>query len=198
MKMEWSYCNIRDLSQNDYDSIYQSLTPSRKEHIDRFLREDDRKRSLAGELITKKLLSGKFGITNALIERLPNGRPVLNGANLFASISHCDDIVVCAVSEKEIGIDTERIKPIKLSLIKRFCVTEEKEYILRNVPYSETLSYCEDKEILNRFYEIWTAKEAYFKMLGTGIKDLKSVNVLNLKRTKFNINDYLIQIVFKE
>lgn len=196
--MEWSYCDIRDLSQKEYDSIYQSLTPSRKEHIDRFLREDDRKRSLAGEYIIQKLLSDKFGITDASIERLPNGRPILNGANLFISISHCDDIVVCAVSEKETGIDTERIKPIKLSLIKRFCVTEEKEYILKNSPYSKTLPYCDDKETLDRFYEIWTAKEAYFKMLGTGIKDLKSVNVLNLKRTKFYINDYLMQIVSKE
>ena len=56
IKMEWSYCDIRDLSQKEYDSIYQSLTPSRKEHIDRFLREDDRKRSLAGEYIIQKLL----------------------------------------------------------------------------------------------------------------------------------------------
>ena len=196
--MEWLYCNIGDFSQYEYNSIYRSLTHSRKEHIDRFGREADRKRSLAGELLIKRLLQVKFGITSPLIERLPNGRPILSGEKLFISIAHCEDNVVCAVSEKPIGIDIERIKPIKLSLTKRFCVSEELDYIVGNTPYSETLPYCEDKEILNRFYEIWTAKEAYFKMLGTGITDLKSVNVLKLKRSVYSVSDYLVQIICEE
>jgi len=54
---------------------------------------------------------------------------------------------------------------------------------------------CRDPEILHRFFQIWTAKEAYFKKCGTGITNLKSVNILPMERQCFQIEDYFIQIL---
>ena len=48
--------------------------------------------------------------------------------------------------------------------------------------------------VIRRFFEIWTGKEAWFKMQGTGITDLKSVNVLQLNRQLHSMEDYMIQI----
>ena len=193
--MEWLYCKVSDYTREEYESTYKKLSPSRKERIDRFAKEKDRVCSLAGELLLKKLLLEKYNLTDAVIEAESSGKPVLKNSDLYISISHSDDRVVCVADNSSVGIDIERIKPIKAGLISRVCVEEELRYVLGEKDYFKGNSLCEDSEILNRFFEIWTAKEAYFKKCGTGITDFKSVNILPLKRKIFHIDDYLIQIV---
>ena len=39
-----------------------------------------------------------------------NGKPCLKKGSPFFSISHCDNIVVCIISERNVGIDIEDIK----------------------------------------------------------------------------------------
>ena len=48
---------------------------------------------------------------------------------------------------------------------------------------------------MQRFFEIWTAKEAYFKKCGTGITNLKSVNSLTLSRQMHILGDYILHII---
>ena len=82
-----------------------------------------------------------------------------------------------------LGIDIERIKPVKKGMAERVCTPEE-------------LQYVQGDE--NRFFEIWTAKEAWFKMKGTGITDFQAVNTLSLSRKMFRQGNYLIHIVYEE
>lgn len=190
--MKWLIASVSDFQKSEYDYIYSHLSPSRKRRVDRYKREEDRTRSLLCEILLKKLLVC-FGEEKAVLEIAENGRPFLKNSRLFVSMSHCEEFGVCAVSEREIGIDIERIKPVNIALIDRVCTEEEREYVL-------PLSYrnggtVTDRDILERFYGIWTAKEAYFKRKGTGITDFKSVNVLTLKREVIVKEDYVIQII---
>ncbi len=193
--MNWLHCNITDFTQTEYEKAYSDLSLSRKKRIDRLKQPQDKKRSLAVSMLIKRLLSEKYGIENVSLENRENGSPFLVGSDLFVSISHCEDIVVCAVDEKPIGIDIELIKPINLSVAKRVCVEEEAFYLFGKTPLQADYCYCENEEILGRFFEIWTAKEAYFKKCGTGITDFKTVNILSLKRELFTIGNYYVQIV---
>lgn len=185
--MKWLTGRVSDFTQQEYARAYRQLSPSRKAHIDRFRQPDDRRRSLAGEILVQKLLK-EYGISGAVLETRENGQPVLSGCRLFVSISHCGDFVACALNDAPIGIDAERIKPRSSSLAKRVCVPEELEY-LQNA--------ASDEERLVRFYEIWTAKEAWFKKLGTGIQNLQSVNTLSLPRQVFRMEDYLVTILYE-
>ena len=171
--MNWDYCFLDQITEEQYNNIYNSLSPSRLAHISRFKKEEDRKRSLAGEFLIKKILTEDFGIENPLISRNEKGQPTIENTDIFISISHSGDLAVAAADRKPIGIDAEKI-----------CLPSEKEYI-----------FSSEDNILNRFYEIWTGKEAYFKKTGTGITDFKSVNILNLDRYIFTAKDYLIQII---
>ncbi len=193
--MKWLYANIADVSAEEYDRVYAGLSPSRKARVDRMKQPDDRKRSLAGEWLLQTLLKQAYGITDAVLETASNGRPMLVGADLFVSIAHCDDAVVCAVSETPVGIDIERIRPLDLKLARRVCVEEETVYLFGHTPIEADYRYTDDAALLTRFFEIWTAKEAYFKRCGTGITELKSVNILPLKRQIFHQDGYLIQII---
>lgn len=179
--MKWLICRLSDFSQAEYDAVYASLSPSRKAHIDTFRHAGARQQSLAGELALRRLLA-REGI-DATPERLESGQPVLRECGLHVSISHCQELVACAISEDPIGIDVEQIRPIKPSMPERVCTAEE-------------LAWMQGSD--TRFFEIWTAKEAYFKMIGTGITDLRSVNILTLPRHVMREGDYLIQIVYKE
>ena len=82
--------------------------------------------------------------------------------DLFFSISHCKSAVAVAIDDEEVGVDIEEVGRYRESLEK---------YVLSD-------DECRDKACLVRtgrannaeaFIEIWTQKEAVFKLLGTGI-----------------------------
>jgi 4'-phosphopantetheinyl transferase len=178
--MHWSYCDTAAFSSEELHSAYLHLSPSRKAHIDRLRQQEDKLRSLTAELLVQKLLKEHCGVTDAVLHRNPNGQPYLTGCDLHVTISHSDQMVACALSADPIGIDIERIRPLDFKICRHLCTEEEK-------------AYC--GEDLHRLFEIWTAKEAYFKKQGTGITDLKSVNILPLNRQIHIIGDYMVQIV---
>ena len=190
--MHWSYCDIASLSAQQLQAAYEKLSVSRKEHIDRFRRPEDRNRSLAGQILAETLLQEHYGIRDSL-ERITSGQPFFPHCDVHVSISHCDQLVACALSREPVGIDIERIRPINLKMCRHVCREEEKAYLLSGKEYEEEV--CEDPEILQRFFEIWTAKEAYFKKCGTGITDLRSVNILPLPRQIHRIGDYMLQLL---
>ncbi len=182
--MKWSYCFLQNTDSVILQEVYTALDITRKLHIDRIKNADAKRRSLQGELLIKELLQKEFNVKNPIICQDKNGRPYVKNSDIFISIAHSNDLVVAAADFKSVGIDVEKLKPNSLKAANRFCLPNEKEYIFKNADLS-----------LYRFYEVWTAKEAYFKKMGTGITNLKSVDILSLDRHIFDIEDYLIQIV---
>lgn len=190
--MEFLTCDPASLSPDTLLSLQESLTPSRRERVERYKRPQDRQRSLAAEYLVRQLLR-RLGST-ARLEQLPNGQPVLSDGS-FVSLSHTDGLCAAAVSCRPVGIDCEKLRPVDLKLTRHVCTPEELSYILGSDPLPE--GSCTDREKLMRFFEVWTGKEAWFKALGTGITDLKSVNILSLPRSFFCRDDYLIHIIEK-
>lgn len=192
--MHWSYCDVDRFSAEALQRIYTNLSPSRKEHIDRLRRPEDKTRSLAAEGLLQTLLREHYGMTDAKLHRASNGRPHLENSHLHISLSHSDQMVACAVSEDPVGIDIEKIRPMSLKICRHLCVEEEKAYLLSDSGLTEN-DECQDPDVLHRLFEIWTAKEAYFKKQGTGITDLKSVNILALPRQTFVFENYMVQVI---
>lgn len=191
--MHWLYRKIQTFSPEQLQKVYSQLSPDRKAYIDRLHRQEDRDRSVAAEALVYQLLE-QLGVTGAQLHRRENGQPYLTGCHLHVSISHSAQVVACAVSDKPVGIDIEQIRPIKPRLCRHVCTPEEMEYVWQGqIPTDDTL--CQDAAVLTRFFEIWTGKEAYFKKLGTGITDLKSVNILPLPRQQQTLEDYIVQIM---
>jgi 4'-phosphopantetheinyl transferase len=192
--MHWAVRTISAFSPQLLEKTYGNLTPSRKEHIDRLQKQEDRIRSLAAEALALQLLQERYGLTSAQLHRKENGQPYLTGCELFVSLSHSGQMVACAVSDQPVGIDIERIRPVKPNLIRRVCVAEELNYVLAGSALSEDQP-CEEPAVLRRFFEVWTGKEAYFKKCGTGITDFQAANILTLPRQTHTEEDYLVQII---
>lgn len=107
-------------------------------------------------------------------------KPYLLNTNLYFNISHSYNIIAIIISDNECGIDIEYIDETKniQKLISK--ISSKKELI----------NYYKSQDKIKYFYEIWTKKEAYFKMMGTGIqlKELSSEIDLQLVKTQIIYN----------
>ena len=108
--MYWAYKKITDYTEEELQCVYDRLTPSRKARIRQLRRAEDKKRSLAAEALVYHLLRKHWGITCAQLHSRSSGEPYLTGCPLHVSISHCDQMVACAISQVPVGIDVERIQ----------------------------------------------------------------------------------------
>ncbi len=183
--MQWQIGRIADIDNKCYEEIYLNLSASRKAHIDKMKKEDAKKSSLLATHIMNCLLE-KSGTKNAILETDEKGRPYLKGSDMFISISHSCDMVACAIDNKPIGIDIEKIKPVTEKFIKFVCTESEQEYIL-----DENLT---DSEKSQRFFEIWTAKEAVFKQNETA-SGIRAIDTMNMEKQTFTVDGYQVTIV---
>lgn len=118
----------------------------------------------------------------------PNGKPVAK--NCYVSISHSGDhVAVCRNDDVPVGIDIEKMTERDFNKIaNRFFCGEELEKFNSN-PTAEM------------FYEIWTRKEAYSKILGTGVQEVvKGFDVYSLANFEFQTDfagEYAISVCEK-
>ena len=147
----------------------------RQQHrADRFRFVDDKKRTVAGEMLARKVIAEWCGAASESITFgiKEHGKPYAKDLAVEFNISHSGDMVVCAVDDKTIGIDVEQIRPIDLAVAKRICTDEELLYLFGRAPTEQDFAYTTDTETLTRFFELWTSKEAYGKRMGIGVNQL--------------------------
>lgn len=120
----------------------------------------DRERSLGGEALARAMLAQELRcpLLEVPICREVHGKPILKDeSNLFFNISHSGDYAVCVVSGKPVGIDIERLREYKPNVAQRVCSVDE----------LDLLAQSDDPARL--FCRLWTLKESFVKMTGTGI-----------------------------
>ncbi len=197
--MKWSIVSIANLTSEEYDYWFSLMSEEKKKKVNNYKDNNDKKRSVAGEMIARKLIAEHCTITpeSMVFSTGPYGKPEVKNINISFNISHSEEFVICCISTNQIGIDIEKIKPLNINILNKVCTYEDLEYI-----YDEKVTSCKfplSTKELKRFYEIWTVKEAYFKCIGTGIKNLKSItiNMLPNARTIFWLDAYVVTIIEK-
>ena len=190
--MEWYRYNIQGLTSQEYDRWYELMDEEKKARVDRFRFVEDKKRTVAGEMLARKAISKWCNVPAESVAFGKNnyGKPFAKELAVEFNVSHSGDMVVCAVSDRPVGIDVEQIRPMRDSVAKRICSQEELDY------WSDPS--ISEAERLNRFFEIWTAKEAYCKCIGIGIQDfaqLRQQNVLEMERTTTLLGEYMVSVI---
>jgi phosphopantetheine--protein transferase-like protein len=149
----------------------------------RFRFSHDRLSYIVVHGLLRWVLGRHMGISPDAVEISYNsfGKPYVSGyfPEIFFNLSHSSGLSVLAFDPgNEIGVDVERIEddfeydPI----VQQFFTKEEGRYIQQVKAESR-----------NRFYELWTRKEAFLKAVGTGITENLQTEVL-----KENIQDNTI------
>lgn len=113
----------------------------------------------AGWLLQRVLEEAGVPVKAQAFEKTPQGKPILRDIpQVHFSLSHGGDWVLCAVSDRPVGVDVE-LPRCTMEVARRFFCPEE-------VSVLEALAEDVQRDALCR---MWTAKEAFVKALGGGL-----------------------------
>ena len=70
-------------------------------------------------------------------------------------------MVMCAISDKEVGCDVEKQAALDRSLA---------EYVMQDHELEWIYGASREQEQQHRFFRLWTLKESYMKAMGLGLE----------------------------
>ena len=147
--------DVSALCDGDLSPWLDRLPPGRRAYAERYKKTVDRACAAVGLLLVARELCG---IDPCYVpgewtigER---GRPSLDGSPLHFSLSHADGLCAAVASGTPIGLDVERIRPLRAALLPRFCTPEE----IKRCRHDPALAVA-----------LWTKREARAKENGRGI-----------------------------
>ncbi|MCQ2071246.1 MAG: 4'-phosphopantetheinyl transferase superfamily protein [archaeon] len=129
-----------------------TLGSERRRKACSYLNTEDRVRSITAGLLIR-LLEKRYA-TEMYIG--PFGKPLMRDDTVQFNISHSGNLVVCAVSDRPVGVDVQTIEEFDDGLLAHILTPSEREIFDKN--RSNTL-----------FTDIWASKESYVKAVGTGL-----------------------------
>lgn len=138
-------------NQKVFDKWLKKMDDSRREKVLRCKNEVDKQRSLLAGILLQ------YGLGNDRFAK-----------QVFYSISHSGNYVMCVLSNRRVGIDIENkfrsvfseAKEKQLSKIAKKCLTMGEEI------HFET---CDEDEKVDLLMRYWTRKESYSKAIGVGL-----------------------------
>ena len=173
-----------DYAMAHYDELLGGLYKQRQAAVRKLKVDSPKAMSIAAGYALQYVIKEQLGLEaeDIIIETEQYGKPhIKEHKDFIYNISHSGGYVAIAyvVADnggdakhrnpvysavdqmliKSIGIDIEAMRSYSISVAKRCFLGEEYDYILR----------ADEDEQSKRFFEIWTMKECYLKMKGTGI-----------------------------
>ena len=189
----------REYLEQHFDELVERLYPERKSRVLAFRRREPAYTSIVAGLLLQTLVEEKLGISpQALVlEKNENGKPTVQGHPAFYfNLSHAGDYVVLAHGDVPLGVDIEQFRALQCSLLPLrslgSChdslpaphlmvvltdayVSGQKEVVSQETAgapgeVAEKLGFEPDDSLCaERFFYLWTMKEAYLKLTGDGI-----------------------------
>ena len=153
--------DIAELDEQQTNKLILALPDWRREAALKYKHLAGRRESATAYLLLLEALKQQYGVNQPPHYVIgTHGKPsLLEYPHIHFNTSHCHTAVICAVCNTPIGVDIERRRCIKDSLINHTMNEEEKERIKKS----------NDREM--EFLRLWTAKEAVVKLSGEGIRD---------------------------
>ena len=154
-------------------------------------------RCIAADMLLRTVLFELCGIAPEALSFSfeENGKPYCKNTDINFSVSHSDELVcVCADKKHRVGVDIEKIRPVKASLMSFFCNEAEIDFITgASVTEDGMLT---STEVVDRFFRVWTFKEAMVKLSGEGITDeIKKVTFLEENCFSVILNGYRLTAI---
>lgn len=152
------------IKDEEFDKYYNVVRKERQIKIDRYKRYEDKKLSLAvGIALKNALQNNNVDYFNATFCVTDKGKVYLenNKDDLHFNVSHSGKYAVAVISNQEVGVDVQQIKPYNEKVVKK-CFTEKEKVHFYKIEEAQR-----DLE----FATIWAMKESYLKAIGIGITE---------------------------
>lgn len=182
------YTEIRkdNFTQEDLDLV-RFVSKKRQDFIINNKSDKNKLLSLYAELLLRYGLNKFYNINKDISIKIDsNGKPYIEDIlDIDFNLSHTTNMIMCGISNKsKIGVDVEHKRKVREDVAKKVYHPSEIEYINANK---------------DRFFEIWTKKEAYTKYVGTGLRfNLTDINMLSKDHTdkliSFQKDDFFFSV----
>ena len=131
-----------------------ALLPSwRREKYEGLRHAGARTESLAAGLLWRYVMEKSGVDPEEAVRLLPAGKSVFaRREDVHFSLSHSEPYVLCAVIDREVGADVQKIKPVHMSIARRLHFRER-----------DWLAEQPIQEQNQAFFRIWARKEAWVK-----------------------------------
>lgn len=142
-----------------FEKMYRTLPEHRKQKVDRLRYEKDKRLCVGAWLLLMHTLK-EAGIDNPNIQLSygVSGKPYLaDYPELFFNLSHSGSRVLCALSDREVGCDVQKITPANRKLAQRYFCPEE----------CQAIAAAGEQDVM--FFRLWTLKESFIKNIGRGL-----------------------------
>lgn len=186
--MKYYITEISSFSEKKQNEFFSFLDKEKRAEYLSSSNENRKKSILLSQGFAKEKIAEEFSLDkkDIIFSVTQAGKPYCKShRDIYFSLSHSGNFLALAISDRDVGIDIEKIRNAKESLVSRVCCDNEKKMIFSD-------EYPDKK-----FTEIWTRKEAYLKALGTGIdRELTSIDTTdeNLKFTTQITDDFIVSV----
>lgn len=150
----------------------KQISADRQTVVDRHRTETGRRQSLGGGLLLQAMIEQAVWeqwaapCTSFSWEKGAQGKPILRGVTdlrgfpLYVNLSHSGELAAAVLADFEVGIDIQEQQVPPEGVARRFFTRQEQAWI----------QAAEDGEKADRFFRVWTLKEAYIKTTGLGMR----------------------------
>ncbi len=159
--------NITSLDDEaKFRSFYQAMPRYRQDKIDAFKPRKSKLLSLGAGILLDRAMTD-IAITDYEPEYRGQNKPYIKGrSDVFYNISHSGDVVVLALSGKEIGVDVEQIRHFEDTLIN-YVFSDTDKATAKEL--STNFSGDEESRFDQAYTRLWTVKESIMKHSSMGI-----------------------------
>jgi len=155
---------------DELTGFYEFLSDKEIQRSKRFIKKADERTYVITHALVNRKIAGLLGkdFNKLKINYFNNKKPYVEQSNLDFNLSHSADYFAFAISNLEniyVGVHIEVVK-MNLEIVP----------IINNYYHKNEISYILISGSNNltrqlRFYEVWTRKEAFLKMLGIGLSE---------------------------
>jgi len=195
--LELFWQDIRRMTEADARLWFSETDGPRQQQLLRLRHPADRLRSLAGDHLARQAVAAQSGLTpgEVVLARTAQGKPYAVGLPVFFSISHSGSLVLCAADASPVGADIQLVGPVSARLIGRVCTQRELAWVTGGTVLPPQVA---DRSVLERFFTVWTEKEAWCKYTGEGLQGFFGTDTFalpeNLSMLHFRHEDYAVAL----
>lgn len=155
------YCDeILSMNDEQFEAFFGLMPEERQKKAMRYVKSDDRKLCVAAFALLDYVMNlNGYEIGEYCFGENETGKPYLKNLPLRFNLSHTSNVVACAVSDEEIGVDVQQKVSEYKSVMRRVYCSNEIDLIMNS------------QNSIDDFTKIWALKESYVKCIGTGISD---------------------------
>ena len=190
-----------DIWDFDLEAALKDISDQRREQALKFKHEQGQRLCVLAYQLLKEGLQKEYGLTdNPIFEYNEHGKPSIVGhPEIYFNLSHCKEAVVCAISDKPVGVDVEGRREMGDKVVKRVFSPYEIEAIMQS-----------EEPFDIGFIRLWTAKESIVKYtkegLSHGLDDIEidpgsyrirkctGIDVENVYLSRFEADGYYITV----